>query len=178
MSCARFLLLSVSYLMILYSTIVSLVSLFSNQWYQNPSLGIATGASFNIALGEYTFQLGDLQNSYERATAGLLITSFCLGVLTLIVLAISICCCCCCDGAPIAGFLAFLQFAVLFSACITFGYYYDFKMPVSTQSLGYAWIIIIIATVLSFFTIFTLILDHKLYRGDKRNSRGGKQVEA
>lgn len=165
MSCLKFLACITSAIFLLYTTIVSLVILFSDTWLTSstlPDIGIAFPAT-------NSWSWSDLTTDSQKACAGLLIAAFICGCLALFFLAFAIVFFCCLlrAGAAVAGFFAFLQFASLTAAVMVFASIWDWSVPAG-YSMGAAYITGIIAIPLALLAAMLAGVHHSQHRDDDK----------
>ncbi|KNC83826.1 hypothetical protein SARC_03933 [Sphaeroforma arctica JP610] len=164
----------VSLVLTLYTTASAAYGVFSTSWWTGPGnyqIGIATNCAqtYNATVVDSNavqfctdFQWDAYAKMEETAMAGLLIVAAILGLICLFMMVMNIWMECCCKfkAPPVVSLVLTAQAQLLLAPCIIMAIYYNFTYPKWTDSLGLAYILVIVAIPMAFVSAF-LIKRHR-----------------
>jgi hypothetical protein len=153
--------------LLLFTTIASIILIFSDQWYTSSAfadIGLACAPSdiMSCTVSSTSVVWDALTTTDQKAIVGLLSVAALLGAMALFFLIWSILCFCCLltAGGLVASFFAFLQFACFLAAVLVFAAEWHFSTPAG-YSMGSAYIVAIICVFLSLIGSILAAAHHK-----------------
>jgi hypothetical protein len=159
--------------LLLFTTIASIILIFSDQWYTSSAfadIGLACAPSdiMSCTVSSTSVVWDALTTTDQKAIVGLLSVAALLGAMALFFLIWSILCFCCLltAGGLVASLFAFLQFACFLAAVLVFAAEWHFSTPAG-YSMGSAYIVAIICVFLSLIGSILAAAHHKKHYNNR-----------